>query len=516
MPNLSADEIITQRHKRFFLQEGGALPVNPVAYAGKEGQYMKIEGLSNPQSGGVDPIYMHDPDGIGRFKLVNRSITAPDLPEATIVLTERHGAVPRALVGYDCPFNVYEVSGKCKSLSDFDRGWEDYVNIYSGAIVTDIDMGDRGAWGDSDDQIEDSLSVTLAEVYAIGKLSFGDEAAPEISREVVDVVYGSLVQCGSCGVRDDGTKLIYAVTKSSGSGSPGLPAEVVYSLDSGATWNQANIDNLGATEDPLAIDIAGQYLIVIGSGAYYYATLSTITGAPGTWTKVSTGFVATKVPNDLYVAGANEVFFVGDGGYIYKAIDITAGVETISAGVITTNDLLRIHGADDTIVAVGAGSTVLKSINRGATFSATLDNPTEVPLDIQAVAVLDEFRYWVGTGNSGRLYFTLNGGESWTQKAFSGAGAGNVYDIVFATQEVGYFSYSDNTPTAQLFSTWNGGFSFSAQDPRIVNFPTFNRANRIAYPRVSRPGVASNNVMLAGLAGDGSDGALFLGVVNIV
>lgn len=516
MPNLSADEIITQRHKRFFLQKGGALPGNKPAYAGVEGQYMKIEGLSNPQSGGVDPIYMHDPNRVGGFRLVNRSITAPDLPEATLVFTERHGAIPQQIVGFACPFNIYEVSGRCRHLGDFERGWEDYVNILSGAIVTDIDMGDRGAWGDSDDQIEDSLSVTLAAVYPIGKLAFGAKAAPEISREVVDVVYGSNVQCGACGVRDDGTKLIYAVTKSSGSGSPGLPAEVIYTLDAGLTWNQSTIDNLGATEDPLAIDIAGQYLIVIGSGAYYYATLSTITGAPGTWTKVTTGFVATKVPNDLYVAGPNEVFFVGDGGYIYLSNDITAGVVTVSAGVITTNDLLRVHGADDTVVAVGAGSTVLKSTDRGAVFSATVDSPSDVSLDVQAVAVLDEYRYWIGTGNSGRIFFTLDGGQNWTQKAFSGAGAGNVYDIVFPTQEVGYFSYSNNTPTAQLFSTWNGGFSFSAQDPRIVNYPTFNRANRIAYPKVPILGIASNNVIVGGLAGDGTDGALFLGVSNIV
>lgn len=517
MPNLNADEIILHRHKRNWLQKGGALPVNPVQFAGKQGQYMKIEGVSIPRSS-VDPIYMHDPDLPGRFRLVNRSITAPDLPEASLVFTERHGAIPAAIAGYSCPFNVYEVSGVCRRLDDFLRGWSDYVLVYSGAIVTDADLGDRSAWGDSDDQIEDSLSVTLADVYPVGKLGFGEVAGPEISREVIDVVYGSQVQCGNCGPRDDGSKLIYAVVTTSGAGSPGLPAEVVYTLDGGANWNQTNIDGFGATEAPLAIDVVGQYLLVLGADAYYYASLSSVTGAPGVWTKVSTGFVGAGSPNDIYVSAANEVWFVGDAGYIYRSSDITAGVTVASAGAVTSQNLYRVHGEGDTIVAGGAGSTVIKSINRGVTFAVTTDSPADIAIDVGAIAVLDELVYWVGTRNSGRLYFTLNGGETWNEKAFSGAGAGNVYDIVFATREVGYFSHSTNTPTARLFSTWDGGFSFTTESPRILNWPTFNRANRLAYPKVAYPdtGIAANNIAVAGLSGGGTDGILLLGVGNFV
>lgn len=517
MPNLNADEIILHRHKRNWLQKGGALPVNPVQFAGKQGQYMKIEGVSIPRSS-VDPIYMHDPDLPGRFRLVNRSITAPDLPEASLVFTERHGAIPAAIAGYSCPFNAYEVSGVCRRLDDFLRGWSDYVLVYSGAIVTDADLGDRSAWGDSDDQIEDSLSVTLADVYPVGKLGFGEVAGPEISREVIDVVYGSQVQCGNCGPRDDGSKLIYAVVTTSGAGSPGLPAEVVYTLDGGANWNQTNIDGFGATEAPLAIDVVGQYLLVLGADAYYYASLSSVTGAPGVWTRVSTGFVGAGSPNDIYVSAANEVWFVGDAGYIYRSSDITAGVTVASAGAVTSQNLYRVHGEGDTIVAGGAGSTVIKSINRGVTFAVTTDSPADIAIDVGAVAVLDELVYWVGTRNSGRLYFTLNGGETWNEKAFSGAGAGNVYDIVFATREVGYFSHSTNTPTARLFSTWDGGFSFTTESPRILNWPTFNRANRLAYPKVAYPdtGIAANNIAVAGLSGGGTDGILLLGVGNFV
>ena len=56
MPNLTADQIVTQKHKRNFIQFGGARPGNPVAYAGQDAQYLAIQGVGLPESGGVDPI----------------------------------------------------------------------------------------------------------------------------------------------------------------------------------------------------------------------------------------------------------------------------------------------------------------------------------------------------------------------------------------------------------------------------------------------------------------------------
>ena len=57
-------------------------------------------------------------------------------------------------------------------------------------------------------------------------------------------------------------------------------------------------------------------VLVKGEYAYYVAQISQQTGAPGAWTKVTTGFVAAKTPNDLFVETPNRVYFVADGGYI--------------------------------------------------------------------------------------------------------------------------------------------------------------------------------------------------------
>jgi hypothetical protein len=502
MPNLIADEIITQKHKRLFIQYGGAKPTNETKYYGQDAQYMSVEGVSLPESGGIDPIWVHDPSRIGKYRLIGRTITAPDLANATLLMREKHGVIPRQLLTESCPFNLYEPTGKCKDLSDFLQGWSDYVLVYSGALVTDKDLGARTSW-DADDAIEDSLSITLAEVYPVGQLGFGEEAATTIFRAVVDVVYGNALSC-YC---EDPTKFVYAVTGAN-AGSPGLPAEVVYTVDGGGSWATAPIAGIGAAEDALAIDLVGNYLVVIGLDAIYYAEINQDTGVPGAFTKVGTGFVAAGSPTDLYVASPREVWFCGDGGYIYKSTDITAGVTVISAGDATASDLNRIHGVEETIVAVGDTGAVIKSTNRGLTWATTTASP--VAANLTAIWVLDDKRFWVGSA-TGFVYYTLNGGESWTSQAFSGSGAGQVNDIVFATNEVGYISHSTAVPAARIFSTWDGGSDWTNAKPRILNLPTFDHAYRLAVPKWDA-GIAANNIAVAGLAGNGTDGILLLGI----
>lgn len=511
MPNFSANEVVTYKFKRNFIQFGGARANNIVRYAGQDAQYLSIEGVGSPESGGIDPIWVPDLRVAGRYRLVGRKQGPPALASASLHMLEKHGSIPRQLTRIGCAFNLYELTGNCTDLSDFLNGWTDYVLVYSGALVTDKDLGTRSSF-DTDEMNEAVLTLQLADIYPVGALAFGEQASPEISREVIDVTYGSTEQCGECGPQDDGTQKIYAVTKSSGAGSPGIPAEIIYSLTGGATWVDGSITGITGTSDPSAIAVVGSRLVIVvpSENAYYWADLNSITGAVGAFTKVTSGFVALKNPQSIYVAGPREVYFSGSGGYIYKSTDITVGVTVISAASATTQDLLRIAGNDEVIVAVGKGSTVVRSINRGATFALTTTNPSAVATDILAVAVLDRNRIWVGT-LTGRLVYTLDGGESWVLAGFDGSGSGAVRDIKFLNNEVGFFSHDTNTPTARIFSTWNGGADWTRTAPRVNNLPTFDRANRIAIPN-TYAGVAANTIAVGGLSGDHLDGILIQGI----
>lgn len=516
MSRINPDEILTKQHVRIWRQPGGPRFDRPVKYSGVDSQYITLMGLTIPVKGGVNPIRVPDPFRRKNYRIVGSQTDAPDYATATIHVLEKHGAIPFPLSDLDCPGSLYLQTGACDTPGDFLASWSDYIAVIENYEVTESNPGDRMAW-DSDEQLESELSITIGAVYAVGSLSFGQKAPSEISREVVDAIYARADDCVDC---PDSTKRAYAVTKSSGSGSPGLPAEVIWTNDGWSTRNQVNIDGFGATEDPLAIDLAGNYLIVLGSNAYYYAEINRYTGAPGAFTKVVSGFVAAKDPQDMYVASPSEIYFCGKGGYIYRASDVTIGVEAIDAGQATTADLSRIHGYEDCIVATGASTTIVFSQNRGITFAAPTTSPTGLSLTISALHVVDRLTWWIGTQTSGRVYVTINGGESWSAINFSGSGSGSVRDIVFATPSVGYFVYDTNTPTAQLFSTWNGGANWARNGTasrRILSWPTFNRANRIAVPKGgAHPTIASNNLMIAGLAGDGSDGILLVGAADIL
>lgn len=507
MPDINADEVVMYAHKRHFIQFGGAQPGNVVQYAGQDAQYMFVDGVGVPETGGVTPEFAPDPRRPGAWRLIARSIAPPDLASASLVMLEKHGAIPRQLQRIGCKFNLYEPTGPCQDLSDFLRGWTDYVLIYSGALVNDKDLGTRTS-RDSDGVIQDTLSLTLADVYPIGSLAFGEKGAAQVEREVIDVVYGTTVSCQCV----DGTEYIYAV-ESYAAGSPGLPSEVVYTVDGGGIWTNIAIDGIGATELALAIEIVGKYLVVLGDDNYYWAEINYKTGVPGAFTQVNNGIVGAGSPTDIYVLSPREVFFCGDGGYIYKATDITAGVTVIDAGDATPENLNRIDGVDETVIAVGDNGAVIKSSNRGNTWATTTASP-EAASVIRALAVLDDDRYWIGIENTGTVYYTLDGGETWTGQAFTGSGAGVVRDIIFVNDDIGYFAHNTSTPdVARIFATWNGGVDWLMGDPRMVNLPVFDWAGRLAAPDADA-GIAANNLAVAGLSGGGVDGILLLGIAG--
>jgi hypothetical protein len=509
MPKPSKERILTQKHLRFFIQPGGSAPNNALKYSGIDGAFLNVESVTNPIRGGINPINVHDPRQIGRYQQVGASIDAPDFPTSTVQFLQRRDALPEHLTTLaDCDATIYQVAGDCKDLSDFVNGWSAYIKIMSNGAVTEVE--EAGSAWDSDEQLQDDLSYTWDKVYNIGKMSFGEKASTNVFSEVIDIVYGSRVQCGKCGPSDNGTSLIYAVANNTG-GSAGEAPSVFYSNDSGATWTQSLITGSAFTDVPTAIDIVGRYLVVVfddgGAGGYFYSEISTITGVPSTtWTKVTTGFVSAKAPQDIFVQSASLFWLCGDGGYIYKGTNVITGVSVKDAGDATTTDLNRIHGLDEIIIAAGDSGVAIVTLNRGDTFATITSAPSAN--NFTALAVQDDFNWWFGDA-SGGLFYSLDQGNTWTTVTLSGT-VSAINDIVFATSEVGWVSTVNGDPTAAIHGTFNSGVDWTTSTPRIQNLPTFDRANRLAVPLVPNWNVAANYLAVGGLAGDGTDGIILL------
>jgi photosystem II stability/assembly factor-like uncharacterized protein len=519
MAKPGADLIVTQKHRRAFSQRGGPSPINASRYAGADETYMAFDDDSNPITGGRDPIRVHDPlrRAGGAYRLVGETTSSPDFPSSTVNFMERHGGVPWVDFDAGCFNNFYEVVGPCKRPDDFINGWSDYVKIYSYGRANNHD--ESGLTTQEDDNASMiAVEFQFAAIYKIGALLFGEKGAGEVEREVVAMVWAGGIDCGACGPGDNGISRLYAVTKSSGAASPGTPAEIIYTIDGGATFAQQNITGLGGTVDPTGIALAGNTLIVLdtaGNG-YWTSDINTLTGVPGTWSNVTSGFVASKQPTDIYVAGSSEVYFSGNGGYIYRSTDLASGVTAIETGNVNTSNYVRIHGQDDTIVVVGDSGKIVKTNNRGTTWANVTLSPTSAT--VRAVLVLDDYRYWVGT-SGGVVYYTINGGETFVAQTLPGGTLTVIDDIVAATDEVIHIAARTATPTGRLITTWNGGqkwTSSASATQRIQSLPTATRFNRIAVPRTGQPTTDANTIALGGLSGGGTDGILELGIANRV
>jgi hypothetical protein len=508
---IGADQVRTNKDVRLFFQFNGPYPNHALAYYGTNAQYASLDGLTESY-GGVNPINVRSPLSQSGFEAVSQTREAPDLPAANLMLMEKIGYVPRNLAD-GCAFNLYLPTGACGNLADPSNGWE-VLTILSNCIAETRDRGARLVH-DGDNALTNTYALKLLQTYDVGQLAFGEFASASVDLEVLDVVYGGGLSCGACGPVDDGASRLYALTDDSGAGSPGLPAEVVYvnrNPDTGVvTTYQYPLTYLSAGETPSFIDVIGSY-VVVGSnaaGSIAYAQIDPIDGTLGAFTEVTTGIVGGGEPNDIYVASPFEAFIVGDGGYIYRMVDPTAGVEVLNAGSATTENLNRVHGYGSTIVAVGANAAVVASTNRGASWATTAAAPGAAALT--AIAVRDRYHWYVG-GSS--RYYTRDGGASWTEQAI--ASASTVTDIVFPTAEIGYTLYN-TASAARLQTTCFGGCLWSdssVQNSRVRGFPSsgFAQANRVAHP-TSTIGKAVSFLSVGGRTGAaGTDGVLLIGI----
>lgn len=514
MPAPGALDSLKMGDRRGYIQFGGPRPNNRPYFYGGDTNYFVINGVSIPVSGGISPINVADPNRAGGFIQSGKMRSAPDLPAGTLVFRERTKSIPRHWIAKNCLLNAYNAGGRCTSLSDFDYGWDGFIEIYSGGEVTSFDPGDRSSFED-DTAMETTLGLTFDSIYAAGSISWASKATGATAA-IVDVTYANRQVCGDCGPADDGTRRIYALETGGGATKP----VAWYSLDGGDTWASLSIAVAANAEAPNSIRVMGNYLIVVSptagaatQGGLYYVPLNPATGAPsGAFVKVTTGFVATFEPRDIVVLGPKDAFLCCDSGVILYLTDPTAGVTT--RGTPVSTDLGRIASdGNNTIVAVGASGVVVKSTNRGQSFAATTTSPSGTPT-LTGVAVLDENRFWIISATG--AWWTQDGAETaWTAASLPLTLAGAT-DIVFATQECGYIAYASGG-IARILATVNAGASWTRADlknPRIQGMPTatITSFTRLACPKTGSNDINANFLLAAPAAGAG---AAYVGSPNL-
>lgn len=502
------NNVRTQRMVRLAYQGGGAGQQNPMLLAGIGFGYSALDTITRPVRGGIDNIPIFNPTGPGYINAGNME-TAPSFGETNLTINETLTGIPLASTIELCPTALYELHGNdCTNNSDFTQGYANggFVRVLPDTKIKDNIEYSAGANLSDDNPLTAKLPLVItgnmfdhsSEYYAALATATASELATTLT---TGVTYGNSIICGNCGVPNDGTYLKYwcaASTTTSPGGKPGI----FYQLGT-ATPVFQSVTAAASQENFNFIGVVGPYLVVgsltaggAGIGGYYYSTIGK-TGVPGTWTKVVTGFQSNKEPTDMLVMSPTEIYFSANGGYIYKSTNITAGVSINNAGATTTNNLSRIRGNRNIFVATGASGTIIYSANSGQSWAATAATPAWGTPTVQAVDVVGGNVIWVGS-NSGRVFASQDGGNTWTETTFDSSSSGEVTDIYFVDAYEAYFLHNTSGNVGRIFRSYNGGNTWWNQSPAIESLGSYNALKRIAAPTVGNTTLRNNNVILAG------------------
>lgn len=250
-------------------------------------------------------------------------------------------------------------------------------------------------------------------------------------------------------------------------GSPAEFGNVWYTQDGGSTWTVCAADPFAAGED-----IMSAAIFQVGAETYRLLVAREADGAAGmevaysddwgaNWTLVTVSAVVGLGANRegaLFVRDAYHIWLALDTGYIYFSDDfgVSWTRQAGGAGAPTSNDLNEIWFADDENgMAVGDGDTVLVTTDGGDTW--TLATATGGGVNLLCCSENGGGGIWWAGDSAGNLYYSRNQGTTWTQRAFSGDGVGDVNDIEFVNTLVGFLLHDNGTPVGSVYRTRNGG-----------------------------------------------------------
>ena len=177
------------------------------------------------------------------------------------------------------------------------------------------------------------------------------------------------------------------------------------------------------------------------------------------WIELNSGTM--KKLNSVYCINKDTIIAVGAMGTILRTIN--GGILWDSIYSTTNNELLSVKFIDQTIgFIVGSNGTILKTFNSGINWT----NIGITNMMLLNMYFLNSDTGWVVGGNSGTVPIgskgiilkTFNGGINWILDSTFNK---TVSSIFFIDKDTGYYSAQNSSDPAVIFKTTNGGYNWN-------------------------------------------------------
>lgn len=439
-----------------------------------------LDDISEP-FGGVELVRKFKTDGSG-WDTIGKKRTPPDAVTTTIntILFKQRDWIEKLR----CSFNLFVLHRDCGDAGVF-------TNYVRGQILMNCLMTSR-TYGQMVNREEDLESTVAVEVAADSPLLDVDPLTVDLmtSAEILDandIDANFDPRCaGPCGPDvDAGDVAVIAWDSAAGPAT----AEIQRSVDEGVTWVDSTADPFGAGLNAMSIvqfyvsSTTRRILVAqqaVG-GTQGLVAYSDDNGATA-WTTVNIGGAAAghgaHAGGALCVVSQALILLASDLGYIYRSEDGGATWAVVEAGAISVQDYQKVSMADEWDgIAVGDVDLIAKTSDGGLSWQAVVA-PGVIGAILTCYAV-DKLTWWIGY-DTGALYVTRDGGATWTLSSlWEGAGTGDVKDIQFVNDMVGYMAWNTAGGVGHLYRTINGGYTWE----RLVT-PVNVGINALVAPRV--------------------------------
>ena len=504
---MTSQSFLVQNSAGVFAWVSSDMNAQPI-FLGNTPQDGVLQALSQ-SLGDRTAIYSPDPSRSGKSLVVGYTDSAPDLPEfgMTFTLPIQGKALLLRWKEEGCNLTFWIGLGPC-SRPDQITNWG-WGLLLESTKLTNIEISEIQTREAETNQILMTGTFKPIGFSEIGQVNLGEILEDSVAEEVLWGQLYDASSCGDCGPYQAPCRSIWALTKEDAD-SPGLPAKVHWKLGDGAA-NNTHISGLTIGNDPNQIFILGAYVGVISADeeAHFYARYEDFTNAGfvGSWSKITSGYVAASGPTCVYAKNAGEIFVGGLGGYIYKLTDVTQAPTVVEDGSVSTEDINAIHGFGEVIVAACDNNVLKVSFNSGETWVSVAGNSAAAGRDLTAIFVRDEYN-WIWGDSAGETWLTNDQGDN-SSLNYSNTATTRINHIASSplTPEVVYMAVTQGAST-KIFRSLTGGRLGTWQDqpPYIRNLPS----GAARYNFVSPCG--QNRILTGGLSTTATDGILALGV----